>query len=195
MFLKLAVVIICAMALPVCSGAQNNPPGPASPDVQEKSLADVARETKVKLKSAKVVVDEDTQGLRRRAGVLPAIPADGIDNSAEIMKAVIAFKKSHTPEETEQMVREWYEDYDAALQGLAADNARIENAAPPRVRTQQEYEVAVELRQMDLQRQKQNGFQMARIQGTFGKVRSLLQKENMNFDWFKIRCGNGNCSF
>ena len=36
----------------------------------------------------------------------------------------------------------------------------------------------------------------ARIQQAFGRVRSQVKsKYGMNIEWFKIRCGNGNCSF
>lgn len=182
-------IVAFLIALPLCTIAQNEPLP------QEKSLADIARENKARAKSAKVVVDEDSTGLRKHSTMLPLIPGDGLDNSGDILKAIMEYKKAHTPEETEQLVHDWYDDYDVTFKQLAAENTRIENAQPPAIRTQHEYQLAVQQRQLDLQRQKQNAQQMARIQGMFVKLRLSLQQNSMNWEWFKIRCNGVNCIF
>jgi hypothetical protein len=188
MCLKYAVFVFAVAALSIGLFAQETP-------LQEKSLADIARESKAKQKATKVVVDEDTQGLRKHAAVLPAIPADGMDNIADIVKAITEYSKIHTPLETEQVVHDWYDDYDAVYKSLIEENIRLENPSQPVIRTQQDYTRAIAQRQVDEQRKKQNGLQMARISQAFIKLRGALQGQNLKWEWFKIRCGNGNCSF
>jgi len=176
---------------------------------QPKSLGDVARESKKEKKEqAKIVLSDDTQQLRKP--VIPDVFNGGIDNVDEILKAINDYRSTHNLQETEAAVRLWYEKHDALLANAIEANRRIEQRERDRQlgyqvsdeqpRSQAEYQELqrVELisRRDDLRHKQENGLLSARIQQAFTRVRPQMKsKYAMNIDWFKIRCGNGNCSY
>ena len=176
---------------------------------QPKSLGDVARESKKEKKEqAKIVLSDDTQQLRKP--VIPDVFNGGIDNVDEILKAINDYRSTHNLQETEAAVRFWYEKHDALLANAIEANRRIEQRERDRQlgyqvsdeqpRSQAEYQELqrVELisRRDDLRHKQENGLLSARIQQAFTRVRPQMKsKYAMNIDWFKIRCGNGNCSY
>ena len=182
--------------------------GQTTPE-QPKSLAEIARESrKDKKEPGKIVLSEETEQLHKP--LIPDVFDGGIDNIDEIFKAISDYRSTHNLEETEALVRAWYEKHDAILANAIEENRRIEqrdrdrqlgyrvNDAPPR--SQQEYQEMqhVELisRREDLRHKQENGLLSARIQQAFTRLRPQMKsKYGMNIDWFKIRCGNGNCSY
>jgi hypothetical protein len=173
------------------------------------SLGDVARESrKDKKDQAKIILSDETRQLHKP--LIPDVFNGGIDNIDEIFKAIGDYRSAHNLEETEAVVRSWYERHDAILASAIEENRRIEqrdrdrqlgysvNDAPPR--SQQEYQemqhVALISRREDLRHKQENGLLSARIQQAFSRLRPQMKsKYGMNIDWFKIRCGNGNCSY
>ena len=178
-----------------------------NPD-QPKSLADVARESKkVKKEQAKIVLNEDAPPTPEH--VIPEVFSDGLDNSDVILKAIFDYSATHNAKETEGVIRVWFEKHDAMLVNAIEQTRRIEQRERDRqngyaardveYRTQQEYmeaqRVEIISRRDDLKQKQDNSFLSARIQQTFSKVRSALVGRGIKYDWFKIRCGNGNCSY
>ena len=179
-----------------------------TPD-QPKSLGDIARESKKEKKDpAKIVLSDDTEQLHKPQ--IPDVFDGGIDNIDEIFKAINDYRGSHNLQETEAVVRIWYEKHDAMLANAIEANRRIEQRERDRQlgysltdeqpRSQEEYREIqrVELisRREDLRHKQENGLLSARIQQAFVRIRPLMKsKFGMNIDWFKIRCGNGNCSY
>lgn len=179
----------CLAALAAAAWAQDSPQ-------QEKSLGEVAREAKKSpTPKAKVVVTEDSNTLKGHPSPIPAIFKDGLDNSDDILNAILDYKAKHTDDETAATAKAWYEENDMRLKDAIDENARIEAAVQPPYTTPEQYRAIVAERRHDLQLRRENGLLMARIQNTFIKVRNGLVAHGMKYPWFKIRCGNGNCSF
>jgi hypothetical protein len=163
---------------------------------QEKSLGEVAREAKKSpTPKAKIVVTDDSNTLKSHPNPIPAIFKDGLDNSDDILAAILDYKAKHNEDETAAAVKAWYDENDSRLKDAIVENARIESAVRPPYSTPEQYKAIVAERLHDLQLRRENGLLMARIQNTFIKVRNGLIAHGMKYPWFKIRCGNGNCSF
>jgi hypothetical protein len=180
----------------------------AAPD-QPQSLAEVARESKQEKKpQAKIVLSDETEPLRQPR--IPDVFHGGLDNIDEILKAIDQYRSTHNPQETEALVHLWYDKHDAMLANAIEENRRIDQRERDRQlgygtsdvqpRSQEQYlelrRVELMSRRDDLKHKQENGLLAARIQQAFGRVRSQVKsKYGMNIEWFKIRCGNGNCSF
>jgi hypothetical protein len=205
-----AFLILCASAVAQQSKESSPKPAPEPPKSpttpapsakpestlivvpDEKPLGDVAREKK-KTAAKKAVLDEETISTTQHP--IPAIYTGGVNNWDEIVKAVDEYHATHTANEFENALRAWYADNDSTMANAIAELKRIENALPPDVNSQYEYEVAVRDRRTDLVKRKEYGLLIARIQQTFQHVRNHLRTMGVTYDWFKIRCGNGNCSY
>lgn len=180
---------LLAVALLACLGAW------AQDD--STSLADAARKTreaKAKAAPAKVITDENLNGER---GPLPALEFEGLSNVDAIVKAIIDYRLSHKPAETEQVVRDWYRHYDDILQRLTAQNTAIRSRQeddriqpreyPDDYKKYQEQRLA-EIRgaQQDQKLLRENGMTMNPIQNAFYKIKNDLQfKYRLNYDWLK----------
>jgi hypothetical protein len=168
------------------------------------SLADAVRGSKAQ-KSAhakKVITDEDMEAT---AGPLPRLKMDGAENADEVVKAISDYKTTHTPEQTEQAVRIWYDRYDEMLAAAIQDNQ--DTMVLRNANSSNGYELCQESgdyqqcrnRQMADQRgarsdqvkMTKNNQLEVRIQHVFMKVRNGLCMNNLHYDWFKIRTTNG----
>lgn len=168
------------------------------------SLADAVRGSKAQ-KSAhakKVITDEDMEAT---AGPLPRLKMDGAENADDVVKAISDYKTTHTPEQTEQAVRIWYDRYDEMLAAAIQDNQ--DTMVLRNANSSNGYELCQESgdyqqcrnRQMADQRgarsdqvkMTKNNQLEVRIQHAFMKVRNGLNVNNLHYDWFKIRTTNG----
>ncbi|MBI3478676.1 MAG: hypothetical protein HY010_23355 [Acidobacteria bacterium] len=173
-------------------------------------LGDIVKKNKqAGTPKAKVVVNDDN--LTSHRGPIPAISLEGVDNSDEIVHAIQEFKKTHTPAETEETMRLWYDEFDTMMADVLDDNNRLVKRKEDRALneatgsyygTDGDYERAMRRRnsaiaedRSDFRRERKNGMMMARIQQTFMKVRNAMQSIGLRYEWFKIRNGNGNGSF
>lgn len=184
--------------------------GVAAVSAQE-ALGDVARknrEAKPSRTEARLVVDDESDRVKRKSP-FPEIADKGLDNSAEIIKAMEVYLQTHPPDAGEQAIRQWYEQYDemmaaaivqrAELQqrhrdrvrGVPGDHYRITNYREYQMRNEAEWRVDDD----DYRRYEAAGLLTARIQQTFIKVRSFLESKNRRYEWFKIRFGNNNGSW
>jgi hypothetical protein len=175
-----------------------------------KSLAEIARDSRKGQKEhATIILSDDTQR-QPREELIPDVFYSGLDNTDEILKAIATYRSTHNLQETENLVHVWYDKHDAMLADAIEENRRIDQrerdrqmgyqASDARPRTQQEYmemqHVELISRREDMKHKQDNGLLSARIQQTFGHIRAQMRtKYRMNMEWFKIRCGNGNCSF
>ncbi len=130
---------------------------------------------------------------------------EGTENSDEVMAAVATYRANHTAEQTERVVRIWYERYDEIL--AAAIQSNIETRVLRDANTSNGYELCMESRdyqqcnnrQMAEQRGARNDqIQIAknfnvesRIQQAFMRIRNALMIKNLRYDWFKVRTTNG----
>lgn len=171
-------------------------------------LGDVVKKAKQNAgPKAKTVINEETL---KPQDPIPAIAFADIDNSDDIIKAIHEFKKNHSPSETEETVRQWYDESDSIFLKALDDNARLIVRKEDRTLADVtgeynragDYSRAVERRngairedRNDFRSYRSNGFRIARIQQTLMKVRNDLQVCGLRYEWFKIRNGNGNGSF
>ena len=159
------------------------------------SLADAARKAKESKPVAKKVITEETLEVDR--GPIPALNVDGRDNISDVVKAIGEYKFKHTLEETEQLVREWYNRYDHMMQRASDENAeirsrqqdrRIQFREYPRDPKQYREQVLTEARSaaQDEKLLRQNGLLAGRIQSAFYKVKTELNsKYRLNYEWLK----------
>ncbi len=181
---------VLAMALAACLGAWAQDDSTSLADAARKS-----REAKAKTAQAKKVITEEN--IEGEHGPLPALTFEGPSNVDDIVKAIGEYRYSHKPEETEQVVREWYKHYDNILQRLTNENAAIRSRQedqriqprpyPDDYRKYQEQQLT-EARSalQDRKLMTDNGMTMNRIQNAFYKMKSDLQfKYRLNYDWLK----------
>lgn len=179
----------------------------AQDSAPKQSLAEMAAHANTnKSTSARVVLDDDS--MESTKPIIPDVFSGGLDNSEDIMRAITDYRKVHTRNETEEVIHAWYTKHDDLLAKAIDENRKIDERQADRqyldgsrydARNQREYQAEYEAdlhsQRDDYQRKKDNGLLSARIQQTFMVVRSKIRAQGMNFDWFKIRCGNGNCSY
>lgn len=171
----------------------------------KKSLAELAAEAKGKKSSSpKIYLDDDS--FEKNKPAIPDISSGATDNTAEIIQAIADYRTTHTRNETEEVVHAWFDKHDAILGKAMDENRHIDerqaggqyvdasryNTRNPR-EYQAEYEADMRNARDDYQTRRQNALFGSRIQQTFSKVRTALQSQGMNFDWFKIRCTAGRC--
>jgi hypothetical protein len=180
----------CCLALLIagciCAIAQDDSP----------SLADAARKARESKPAAakKVITDENLEADR---GPIPALNLDGHDNTADIIRAIGEYHYKHTPEETEQVVRDWYNRYDHMMQRASDENAEIRSRQQDRRTQYREYpndpkqyreQLLWEARSaaQDDKLLRSNGMLAGRIQSAFYKIKSELNyKYKMNYEWLK----------
>jgi hypothetical protein len=199
--ISLFAVFVLIALLSAASLAQNSE--------QPKSVAEIARQSKKdgKREQAKLVFTEDSPQLQKP--LIPDVFSGGLDNVDEILKAINDYRTTHNARETEVVLHLWFDKHDAMLANAIEENNRIEQqerdrqmgytASDAQPQSPQEYyemqRIEIIARRESLKRKQENGLLMARIQQTFTRVRSTLKGKGLKYDWFKIRCGNGNCSF
>jgi hypothetical protein len=179
-------------------------------DSSTPSLGDVARTSK-KAGGPKAKALVTNENLKSQSAAIPAIAMEDVDNSDEIIRAIRGYRKTHSDVQTEEAVRQWYDEFDSLMASILDDNARLIQRKEDRNLTEAtgayygpdgDYYKAVQRRNSaiaedreDFRRRRKNGFTVARIQQTFMRVRSDLQSCNLRYDWFKIRNANGNGSY
>lgn len=187
---------------------QPTPVAPAAPEPTatgaEQPLGTVVRNSKKQVSSrAKKVITEDD--MAAAGNVLPRITTEGAENGDEIITAIGDYKASHTPEETEQVVRAWYERYDQDLAAAIQHNSTVnvlreENFSNGNemCRESGDYQKCEGRRRAEYAGQRHDQYTLqknflleARIQHVFMKVRGGIMRYNLHYGWFKIRTTNG----
>lgn len=131
------------------------------------------------------------------------------DNSDEIVQAIGDLKSRHTPEETENIVHDWYDEYDQMLITAIREN----NTTAKRrqftnysgywfCQTDPNYQNCVARRMAEMRGAhndqediSDNSKVISQVQQTFMRVRSGMMRLGLTYSWFKIRNANGFGSF
>jgi hypothetical protein len=212
-------VLAVVLAFSAISFAQSTPPSaspssasPAAPPADQSSsdtgssLGAAARKSKAQntTHAKKVFTDED---MELQAGPLPRLKMDGAENADDVTAAIAKYKVTHTPQETEDVVRAWYDRYDselaAAIQAnLDTTSLRAANMNNGNELCQQNQDYEDYQHCLSRQRAEQRGAQhdrteisnntnvVVRIQHSFMKIRIGLTQNGLRYDWFKVRTTN-----
>jgi hypothetical protein len=202
--LSISLLLGCsALALAQSQPAPAPPPaqssGTASPLAAAASNAKAQKTGHAK----KVFTDDDMEA---NAGPLPRMKMDGPENGDDIVAAITKYKETHTPEQTEQAIRTWYDRYDEMLVATIQENRDMQTIGSVNMsngnelcQQSQDYEHC-QSRQMADQRgnrtdqtqMMKNSALMMRIQRVFQKVRASLLMNNLHYSWFKIQSNSYN---
>jgi hypothetical protein len=139
------------------------------------------------------------------AGPLPRLKMDGAENADDVVAAITTYKTSHTPEQTEQAVRTWYDRYDQILAAAIQSNLYTKAIREANLTNEEQlcqeshdYQQCQNRRMAEYRGQRDDQVEIAknnslevRIQHAFGKVRIGLMKNRLRYDWFKVRTTNG----
>ena len=193
----LAIVVVLA-----ASAFSQQDSGSSTEQQCDTSLATAAKEAR-KNKNAhakKIVTDDDVVPQR---GPLPGLSFNGDDNVDKVIEAIGDYKKSHTKEETEQVVHEWYDEYDSILQAAIRDvsetsgrrNSTVYNGYW-RCEDSPNYQNCVARRRAEMRgshddQMQNSGFTVGRIQQAFFHMRNGLTTLGLSYKWFRVRSGNG----
>jgi hypothetical protein len=129
---------------------------------------------------------------------------DGAENADDIVVAIAKYKATHTPGQTEEAVRLWYDRYDEELAAVIQRNLDIKTLREANVtngyelcQQSQDYEHCENRRQAELggARHDQteigsNNNLVVRIQHSLMKIRNGLGQNGLHYDWFKVRTSN-----
>jgi len=204
-FLASGVLVACsALSLAQDQPAPTPPPAPSASGTSSPLAAAASNAKAQKAAHAKkVFTDED---MEVNAGPLPRLKMDGPENGDEVVTAISEYKKTHTPEQTEQAIRTWYERYDEMLVAAIKENremAALNNANMSNgnelCQQSQDYQQC-QSRQIADQRGNRsdqtqmikNSALMMRIQRVFTKVRSGLEMHTLHYSWFRIQTNSYN---
>jgi hypothetical protein len=201
--LSLCLAVSASLFALARSSPQNSAPAPSGSTDDSKSIAAAAQAAKArKAKAAKVFTDED---MEVHKSPIPVMNLEGEDNTEAVIAAIQTYKEKHKSEETEQAVRDWYDEYDAMLSSNAREasmyrSLRETNTLNGYDLCQQtnDYEHCEKRRLSELRGQRmdaakinQNMGKVGRIQQGLMKVKQALPGMHLNYPWFRIRNGNG----
>jgi len=203
-FFAVSILGICVSPILVAQTAPDPPKTetPATTDSGD-SLGAVARRTKAQ-KSAhatKVVTDDD---VKASAGPLPHLKMTGAENGEDVVAAIVEYKKNHTPAQTEDAVRRWYEECDDELSGAIKENIEIKNLRETNTtngyelcQQSQDYQKCEARRRAEMNGARhdqseinRNNDRIVRIQHSLMSIRNRLLQLGLNYEWFKVRTTN-----
>lgn len=203
--LSVIVILLACSAL----GFAQSQPASAQPPAENNSgtaspLAAAARNGKEKTAHAKKVFTDDD--LEVNAGPLPRLKMDGPENGDEIVTAITKYKATHTPEQTEQAIRTWYDRYDEMLVATIQENRDMATLSSTNMsngnelcQQSQDYEHCQSRQMTDLRGNRsdqavmiKNTALMMRIQRVFQKVKGGLMMNDLHYSWFRIQTNSYN---
>ena len=172
-----------------------------------KSLGEIASKKPSGSTAAKVRIDDDSLDtvISEVKQPIPDISLDALDNSDEIVTAINDYKTHHTPEETEAMLKDWWDRHETALIRFVDENKALSDRLQDQRyyyreqtnyddyrKQQQEYLDQQKSAQLNQRSMMENGMRIGRIQQTFMKVRTgISMRCHLQYDWFKVPNGNG----
>ncbi len=202
--LGISLLVGCSALALAQSHAAPAPP-PAQGSATASPLAAAASNAKAQKtgRAKKIFTDDDMEA---NAGPLPRMKMDGPENGDEIVAAITKYKETHTPEQTEQAIRTWYDRYDEMLVATIQENRDMQTIGSVNMsngnelcQQSQDWEHC-QSRQMADQRGSRtdqtqmikNSALMMRIQRVFQKVRGALMMNNLHYSWFRIQSNSYN---
>jgi hypothetical protein len=201
------VLIVLLLAHSLLAQTSAHPTDPAEPtEPTSKSVAEMAQESKTKKAKAKTIITDDD--LDQFRGPIPALAMEGLDNANEIVSAIKNFSRQHKPQETEQVIHEWYDNYDAMLATAIKENIELKDLGDENRFNgltlceepgNRDYRACVNRQQLETRSARHDSFKMrdnnllaGRIQQAFMRIRASLVGSGLRYDWFKIRTTNNN---
>lgn len=211
-----SLVVVCGLLGALDSLAQTAPaqgaavacsPTAVPAQDQNASVAGAARTSKKPAVHAKRVIDDDDLELHR--GPIPRLNLEGVDNIPEIVAAIKKYRESHTPQQTEQVMHDWFSEANDVLTAALHESSNLRDLRQSSINNSNDlcqdsgdWEQCQRLRLADARgaRSDQNriandGLVTGRIQQAFQRIRNELQTAGMRYDWFKIQNANGVGSF
>jgi hypothetical protein len=198
LFFRLLAV---ASALP---GQQNNShPNDAQEPV--KSLGEIAKEAKKsKAARAKTVITEET--LDSQKGPLPKLNLEGPENYQDIVQAIGDYKSKHSDQQTEDMVHDWYREYDSMLATIFRENIDLQKVRESNTYYSNEacqqgtnYQKCMQSQRSEARGTRQDRSVMKdnwavafRVQNGITRVGEGMSRYNLHYDWWKVRYINSN---
>ncbi len=182
-------------------------------------LGDVAKKNSTEKKDgatkAKRVFSDDGTSIRKSP--FPTIVLQGTENSLEILTAIHDYRASHSAEETEDAVHEWFDEQSEVLSGAVDANVRMRKhnqlrmeaaqdraAYPPNYNYDPDSATKMNERmtterwsqRVENRSAQENNEVISRVQQTLIRVRfDVICRPNKikpaAYDWFKIRTANG----
>jgi hypothetical protein len=181
---------------------------PAQSDPPAKSLGEIAKESRnTNIKhSKKLITNEELDATH---GPLPRLKLEDDDNTEEVIRAIGDYRSNHSPEETERVVHEWYDEYDGELADSIREGIRMKDRRESTVyngywtcQSSPNYQNCEIRRRAEMRgshddqiSSRGNGFLTGRLQQSLMKIRTEITRFRLQYDWFKIRNGNGVGSF
>ncbi len=196
-----------ALAIVAGAGGQTTPPSSLAPPPQtpssDKPIAAAVRDSKTQknLHAKKVFTDDDMDAT---SNPLPRLKMEGIDNTDQIIAEICNYRKTHTPEETEQVLHDWFDEYDSQLRAAIEDTQSRSTLMQENQRNGYElcqqggdYEKCAK-RQMseavgvrnDQATIARNSAVIHRLQQAFMKIRNSQFPFTQHYTWFRIRTTN-----
>jgi hypothetical protein len=131
------------------------------------------------------------------------------DNSADVVAAILSYRQTHTPKQTEDAVHSWFDLYDRTLadaiqafndhQSARQTSAKTIHEPCPTGEFKADCEKQQQAEWKNLLKSDPNLNQdnrtMGRIQSGLKNVRDGLRMKNVRYSWFTIRSSNGYDTF
>ncbi len=176
---------------------------PNSTQQESESLAAAASRAKSQRSShaKKIFTDDD---LHAAIGPLPSLKMNEAENGEEVVAAIAEYQKTHKREETEAVVRHWYDEYDKQLEDAIKRNLQIKavrNAnsmnASQLCQNSEDYEKCENRRiaewndvRYDQAEILRNNEKIVRLQHSLMNIRNRLLQLGYRYEWFKVRTTN-----
>jgi hypothetical protein len=187
--------------------AQNTPAsGKADPQAASDtgdSLAAAARRSKGQknARAVKVVTNDD---LEASSGPLPHLKMSDAENGEEVVAAIAKYKQNHTLEQTEDVIRRWYEECDEELAAAIKQNIDIRTLRETNTtngyelcQQSQDYEKCEKRRRAEITGARhdqseisRNNDHIVRIQHSLMNIRNGLLRMGLQYGWFQVRTTN-----
>ena len=147
------------------------------------------------------MTDEDVHAA---AGPLPRLKLTEAENGEEVVDAIIVYKKNHTPEQTEDAIRRWFEESDELLAAAIQENIDVKTLREANISNgyelcQQSQDYAkCETRRSAEQRGarhdqveiNRNNDLIVRVQHSLMNIRNRMAMLGLHYEWFKVRTTN-----
>ena len=182
---------------------ENSHPNDAQESV--KSLGEIAKEAKKnKAPRAKTVITEES--LDGQKGPLPKLNLEGPENYQDIVMAIGDFKAKHSDQQTEQVVHDWYSEYDSMLATLFRENLQLQSLRESNTYYSNEicqqganYQKCMQSQRAEARGTRQDRSVMKdnwavafRVQNGIMRIGEGMNRYNLHYDWWKVRYINSN---
>ena len=190
-----------AYALPT----QQDNSQPADAQESSKSLGEIAKEAKKnKPVQAKAVITDENLDVKR--GPLPKLNLEGPENFEAVVQAIGDYKSKHNPQETEQVLHDWYSEYDSMLATMFRENIELQSLRESNTYYSNEscgqgvnYQKCMQRQRAEARGTRQDRSVMKnnwatayRVQTGIMRVGEGMNRYNLKYDWWKVRYINSN---